>query len=199
MKKITEKFLQPNIPPGFYWFNEPEKYSVGAGLEIYTNEKTDFWQKTHYGFSRDDGHCLFTRLEGDFAITTHVEFEPQNQYDQGGLMVRADNRHWLKTSVEYEDAAISRLGSVVTNLGFSDWATQDIPAATTAMWYRLNKKGEDFLIESSFDGAAWQQMRVAHLHYCPPSLEVGVYACSPIGAGFRCRFLLLQIEESDWA
>jgi regulation of enolase protein 1 (concanavalin A-like superfamily) len=29
-------------------------------LEIFTDEQTDFWQNTHYGFQRDNGHCLFT-------------------------------------------------------------------------------------------------------------------------------------------
>jgi hypothetical protein len=44
------------------------------------------------------------------------------------------------------------LGSVVTNLGFSDWATQDIPSSHREMWYRIGKNGSDFLLESSYDG-----------------------------------------------
>ena len=120
-----ETFLQPAMPKDFYWFNEPARYQLGAGLEIYTNEKTDFWQKTYYGFQRDDGHCLLTSQPGDFSLMSQVEFRPKEKYDQCGLIVRGDRENWIKVSTEYEDEKCSRLGSVVTNLGFSDWATQD--------------------------------------------------------------------------
>jgi len=195
---MHEEFLSPTMPEGFYWFNEPKDYQFGAGLEIYTDEETDFWQRTHYGFQRDNGHCLFTKLTGDFCVETHVEFKPQEQYDQCGLMIRANAETWIKTSTEYENADLSRLGSVVTNLGYSDWATQDVASSHREMWYRISRNGDDFLIQYSFDGASWKQMRIAHLHGIGEQLEVGLYACSPIGKRFRCRFTLLKIGESAW-
>ncbi len=196
--QLVERFLQPSLPSTFHWFNEPAKVQLGNGLEILTDERTDFWQKTHYGFQRDDGHCLLTRLAGDFALKTHVEFRPQEKYDQCGLMVRVDSENWIKVSTEYEGEEYSRLGSVVTNLGFSDWATQDIPSSHREMWYRISKNGPDFLLESSYDGQDWRQLRITHLHQAPDLLEAGVYACSPIGKDFWCRFTLLEISENDW-
>ena len=194
----TEKFLQSSIPQDFYWFNEPANYRIGEGLEIYTNKETDFWQKTHYGFRRDDGHCLLTRCSGDFSIMTHVEFRPQVQYDQCGLIIRVDNENWIKMSTEYENEKCSRLGSVVTNLGYSDWATQDIPSRHGEMWYRISKNGDDFLLENSYDGQNWLQLRITHLHKMSEYLEVGVYACSPIGKDFWCRFTQLEMSENYW-
>lgn len=194
----TETFLGTSIPEGFYWFNEPTKYKVGAGLEIYTDAETDFWQNTHYGFQRDDGHCLFTRQAGDFSLLTQVEFQPKEKYDQCGLIVRIDAKNWIKVSTEYEDEACSRLGSVVTNLGYSDWATQDIASSHREMWYRIRKHGGDFLLENSYDGENWQQLRITHLHQTAAQYEVGVYACSPIGKDFRCLFKRLQLSENDW-
>jgi regulation of enolase protein 1 (concanavalin A-like superfamily) len=195
---LKEKFSNAILPKNFYWFNEPTKYQLGSGLEIYTDAETDFWQRTHYGFRRDDGHCLFTKQSGDFSIMTHVEFRPQAQYDQCGLIVRVDAENWIKTSTEYEDAQVSRLGSVVTNLGYSDWATQDISSEHKEMWYRISKNGADFLLESSFDGQKWAQLRVAHLHKLPEELQAGVYACSPIGKDFWCKFTVLEIGENKW-
>lgn len=194
----TEKFLSSTLPASFYWFNEPSRYQLGAGLEISTDEKTDFWQRTHYGFRRDDGHCLFTRQTRDFTLTTHVEFRPQTQYDQCGLMVRVDAENWIKVSTEYEDEHHSRRGSVVTNLGYSDWATQDIPSTHREMGYRISRNGNDFLLESSYDGQTWQQLRITHLHNAEETLEIGVYACSPIGKDFWCRFKVLEISENTW-
>jgi regulation of enolase protein 1 (concanavalin A-like superfamily) len=195
---IVEKFLTQDLPEDLTWLNEPTVYRLGSGLEIVTDEKTDFWQRTHYGFRRDDGHCLLATLPGDFSVMTHVEFRPAERYDQCGLIVRVDAENWIKTSTEYEDAEVSRLGSVVTNLGYSDWATQDVPSAQQERWYRISRRGADFLIESSGDGRDWLQMRIAHLHAAPTELAAGVYACSPIGRAFWCRFSMLEISENHW-
>jgi uncharacterized protein len=197
MQRI-EYFLQPSLPEGFYWFNEPAHYQLGNGLQIFTDEKTDFWQRTHYGFQRDDGHCLLTGQSGDFSLTTRVEFEPREKYDQCGLIVRVDSQNWIKVSTEYEDGHVSRLGSVSTNLGYSDWATQDVPSDRHEMWYRTSKHGQDFLLESSLDGKAWRQMRITHLRQPAEQFEIGVYACSPVGKDFRCCFKSLEISGSRW-
>jgi regulation of enolase protein 1 (concanavalin A-like superfamily) len=196
--QLAEQFLQSSIPEPFYWLNEPTRYQLGAGLEIFTDEKTDFWQTTYYGFQRDNGHCLLTSLTGDFSLMTHVEASPQCQYDQCGLMVRVDRENWIKVSTEYENEDCSRLGSVVTNLGYSDWATQDIPSSYLEMWYRISKNGNDFLLENSFDGQNWLQLRITHLHKASEQFEVGVYTCSPTGKDFWCRFKLLEISENEW-
>jgi regulation of enolase protein 1 (concanavalin A-like superfamily) len=196
--RLIEEFLGSSVPEPLYWFNEPARFEVGAGLEIWTDAETDFWQRTHYGFRRDDGHCLLARVAGDFCLVTHVEFEPREQYDQCGLMVRVDGGYWIKVSTEYEDEAQSRLGSVVTNLGYSDWATQDLPSSHREMWYRISRNGSDFLLENSYDGRSWLQLRVTHLHKAPGEVAAGVYACSPIGKDFRCRFRRLEIAENEW-
>ena len=141
---------------GFHWFNEPAVWEMGDTLEIQTLPDTDYWQRTHYGFQRDNGHFFFT--------------------------------------TETETPEFSRLGSVVTNLGYSDWATQDVPATQTEVWYAIERSGADFVLSWSLDGQEWHQMRVAHLHRCPDEIQVGVYACSPHGEGFTCRVDGLEIE-----
>jgi Protein of unknown function (DUF1349) len=90
------------------------------------------------------------------------------------------------------------IGSVVTNLGYSDWATQDVTSKHRAMWYRISKQGSHFLLENSYDGQAWLQMRIAHLHKEAKDYEIGVYACSPTGKDFRCCFKSLEIADNRW-
>jgi uncharacterized protein len=194
---MHEEFNAQGIPEGFYWFNEPASFRLGNGLEICTREKSDFWQRTHYGFQRDNGHCLFTRISGDFTVVTQVECVMQAQYDQCGLMIRADEDNWIKASTERESEHASRLGSVVTNLGWSDWASQDVDIVPEQMWYRISRSKNDFLLEYSFSGSTWLQMRVAHLHSADDQLKVGPYACSPIGKNFRCRFLFFDLDHSS--
>jgi regulation of enolase protein 1 (concanavalin A-like superfamily) len=192
------EFKSEKIPDKLFWFNEPEKYFFDRGLNIVTKPETDFWQGTHYGFRRDNGHCLLTKISGDFSIKTHVDFHPTAQYDQCGLLARIDTQNWIKCSVELENQQISRLGSVVTNLGFSDWATQDISADIKSIYYRMSKEGQDFLLEYSFDDLQWQQMRITHLHACRDWIDTGIYACSPVGRGFQCTFRFLAFAKNNW-
>ena len=197
---MRHDFTAQRIPAGFAWLNPPPAFAFERGLVVTTRAGTDFWQRTHYGFRRDDGHCLLARRSGDFSLETMVESSPRTRYDQCGLMVRLDGENWIKASAEYEDPQLSRLGSVVTNVGFSDWATQDISPAVRSLGHRISRRGCDFLIEWSANGDQWRQMRIAHLHALAAGseLEIGIYACSPSGGSFKARFAYIDIADNRW-
>lgn len=185
---------------GFSWFNEPT-YQIDDGcLILSTSPDTDFWQRTHYGFRRDNGHCLLQPTSYDFCLTVKTEFDGKMQYDQCGLMIRVDSENWIKTSAEYEAANHLRLGSVVTNYGYSDWATLDIDNRNEPIWYRIQSKNSlaDFLIEYSFDHETWKQLRITHLHQAKDTVLVGIYACSPMQSSFEAKFSELSLTKSAW-
>ncbi len=193
-----DDFNQGQLAANYSWLNEPEKYQMGNGLEIWTMPQTDFWQRTHYGFRNDNGHCLLQEITGDFCLTTQVKFRPTTLYEQCGLIIRLDENNWIKASTEYINEESSKLGSVVTNLGFSDWATQDIASSINQLWYRISRRGQDFLIEASRDGVIWQQLRICHLHEAKETIAAGLYACSPLESSFYCRFHFLQVGPNLW-
>ena len=182
----------------FTWLHPPPAWDGGAeaGLRFTTAPDTDFWQRTHYGFRRDNGHVWGAAVSGDASLTARVTAEPNSQYDQLGLVARVDAETWAKCSVEYETPAHSRLGSVVTRGGYSDWATQDVGALPTA-WYRLDVRGDDLRMSWSLDGGVWHQLRIAHLPRSGP-IVLGVYGCSPTGPGFRCRADEISLGPTDW-
>jgi hypothetical protein len=188
----------------FIWFHKPPQHKVENGrLHVTTAPNTDFWQGTYYGFHPDSGHCLLTKVTEDFSLSVRTEFFPQKQYDQCGLIVRGDEKNWIKASTEYENNNHSRLGSVVTNNGWSDWATTDVSSNVQVRWYqiqsRLFSSLKDFLIEYSDNGISWHQIRVAHLHGNFDSLSVGIYACSPNKTGgFEAIFDNFALAGSQW-
>lgn len=196
MKENT--IIIEGIKSKFEWLNEPEDFSFDDGLIIKTKPYTDFWQRTHYGFRRDDGHCYMTNMKGDFSFAAQLVFDSKTLYDQCGVILRIDEDNWVKASIEYENDKISRLDSVVTNLGYSDWATTDIPTEINSMWYRFNKNNNDVLIENSYDGINWKQMRILHLHSEPKQVKVGVYACSPQNSSFICKIKKIVVSENTW-
>jgi len=196
---IHETFGGPALHPALKWLNPPPTWQLeprASQLVVYPGSQTDFWQRTHYGFRADNGHLLYTEVSGDAVITARIHSFPVHQYDQAGLMVRFSNECWLKTSVEFEPAAPSQLGAVVTNCGYSDWSLQDFPGDTRGYCLRVRRESDDYLVEyADDDSGPWHLLRVAHL-LAPPGLPAwaGFYSCSPKGAGFRVEVEYLKIE-----
>ncbi len=196
------------------WINPPQRSRVAAGaIEIITEPGTDFWQRSYYGFRNDNAPALQLEQADNFTLMVKADFDYQKQFDQCGVIVYLNSENWFKASIEFETSRYSRLGSVVTNHGHSDWATTDI-GTTTSMWYRLSRRGPDFLIESAPDGATFKQMRIFHLHQLgqttpemglqdpplppPQPVRFGVYACSPNPSSFTARFTQFKLEPCLW-
>lgn len=199
------------------WLNQPKLSEINdRSVNITTEPNTDFWQRSYYGFRNDNAPALLLESKINFSFTAKVSFAYVARFDQCGLIIHLNSDNWFKASIEYEKEDISRLGSVVTNFGYSDWATADI-STTTSIWYRLSRRGPDFLIESSQDGNYFQQMRIFHLHCLgetsatmgklnPPALseqpeqpiQFGLYACSPLNSSFEARFDNFKFKNCLW-
>ena len=65
--------------------------------------KRDFWRKTYYEplMVKDDGPFVYRTITKDeLPIMVQTTFEitnPNSQFNQGGIMVRLDYEHWIKT------------------------------------------------------------------------------------------------------
>ncbi len=183
----------------FRWINQPETFQLDKDrLVIKTQSDTDLWQRTYYGFQNDNAPAFLTEIENDFTFLVKTQFNYKTQFDQCGILLYQNSENWIKASVEYENNKISRLGSVVTNLGYSDWATLDIPSDVNEMWYRFSRRGQDFFIEYSEDGNTFKQMRIIHMHESIEVAKIGVYACSPLQSSFKGTFSEFKIEPCRW-
>ncbi len=169
-------------------------------VEVVTLPGTDLWQRTYYHF-RNDNAPVF-QMETDeqfFSFIVKTEFEQSHQrFDQCGIVIYLDSENWLKAGVEYENYQFQHLGSVVTNFGYSDWATVAIDATVKSMWYRLSRRNDDYCIECSTDGVTFTQMRVCHLHKGNNTIRFGIYACSPEDSSFKAVFSNMELTECTW-
>ena len=183
-----------------FWIREAEQSDVADDrIIIYTQPKTDLWQRTYYGFQNDSAPVLQMKTsEKYFSFIVKTEFDSKARFDQCGIVVYLDSENWMKASIEYENEQYQRLGSVVTNRGYSDWATTDIDASVKSMWYRLSRRESDYCIECSTDGITFQQMRICHLWEGNEEISFGVYACSPVEGSFQAKFTNMQITECMW-
>jgi uncharacterized protein len=172
----------------FTWLNAPAHWRrVDGDLLVTTDDRTDFWRKTEYGFIRDDGHFAHQTAAGDFSAEVTFTGTYRTLYDQAGLMLRLDAERWIKSGIEFVDESMN-FSTVVTN-DTSDWSLIPLSkaAAGEAVRARLVRKGATVTTAFRRPDGHWQTARVAGF----PSerlCQVGVMCCSPQRAGFEVRF-----------
>ena len=134
-----------------------------------------------------------------FSFTVKTSFaDSHHRFDQCGIVMYLDSDNWLKASMEYENEQIQRLGSVVTNNGYSDWSSVDVDASIKSVWFRLSRRDDDFCIENSTDGKNFKQMRICHMFNVKNKIQFGIYACSAENSSFRAVFTDMEITECKW-
>lgn len=182
------------------WTRTPKAYQIQEdAISVVTEPGTDLWQRTYYGFRNDNAPVLQLETEETyFSFHVKTEFDSKRRFDQCGVVLYLDSDNWLKASIEYENDQFQRLGSVVTNHGYSDWATTDIPADVRSMWYRLSRRESDYCIECSYDGVSYKQMRICHMWEGAQKIRFGIYACSPEASSFEAKFTDMEITECKW-
>ena len=184
------------------WTRQPKIFKIGKDrIEITTEPGTDLWQRTYYHFRNDNAPVLqWETDEKYFSFVVKTDFtDSHHRFDQCGIVMYLDSENWLKGSVEYENEEFQHLGSVVTNHGYSDWATTAISADIKTIWYRFSRREDDYCIECSQDGEHFTQMRVCHMWEGKETIRFGIYACSPEDSSFKAVFTDMKIMECMWA
>ncbi len=185
----------------FKWTREPNEYTVGDDtVTIVTQPYTDLWQRTYYHFRNDNAPVFQTETdEKFFSFTVKTNFaDCSRRFDQCGIVMYLDSENWLKACIEYENEEFAHLGSVVTNNGYSDWATTEVPVTVKSMWYRFSRREDDYCIECSNDGIKFSQMRVCHMHKGGGTIRFGIFACSAEDGSFNAVFTDFGFGECAW-
>lgn len=163
------------------WLNEPRRWTAqGDRLEVVTDEATDFWRETHYGFTRDTGHFLGVPTREAFTAEVRVQGDFQALYDQAGLMVRVDAHHWAKAGIEVSDGR-AMLASVLTN-GQSDWATAPYAHDAGDFWMRATVANGVLRLQVSAEASSGRSCGWRHLPRQAP-IWWGRWPAHPSGPG----------------
>jgi uncharacterized protein len=183
-----------NVTSRMTWLNEPASVSYPeGGVVVRAKPKTDFWRKTFYGYITDNGHFFHLPVSGEFTFEARVIGKYASLYDQAGLMVRLDEKHWMKCGSEFFEQR--RWASVVFTHDFSDWSTLDDLSQTGPVWWRVARKKDSIEAQCSTDGKTFLTVRQG---YFPAAVEVqvGIMSAAPEGAGFEAVFDNLRLESA---
>jgi len=168
------------------WEHEPAKWTESAGVLTETVPAgTDYWRVTHYGFIRDNGPFRYQERSGDFEAKVRISGQYRELYHQAGLMIRIDEKNWIKTGIEFVDGK-QNLSAVVTREA-SDWSVVPRSDSPKSIWLRLQRHKDAVQIEYSLDDANWSMLRLA---YFPPDVpvKIGMVAAAPGKQDFQVVF-----------
>ena len=172
------------------WMSPPKSVAwVDGELRVVTGLQGDFWRGTYYGFHHHNGHFLHQPAASEFTAELRFRAAFSALYDQAGLMIRADEAHWIKAGVEYV-AGVAYFAVVVT-IGMSDWSQMALPLPVGVIELRVSRSGDAVWVQYLHAGT-WRMCRLA---YFPPDLavEVGPMCCSPSRDGLSVRFLHYEL------
>ena len=173
------------------WLNEPKVWSLKDGvLDVTTDAGTDFWRETHYGFTHDNGHLFGVPAGNAFTAELRVRGDYRALYDQAGIMVRLDERRWVKAGIELSDGR-AMLSSVLTD-GRSDWATGTYEDDPRDFRIRATVADGVLRLQVSADGRLWPLTRLAPFPVAE-TYRVGPMCCSPTRAGLKVHFSEFQL------
>jgi hypothetical protein len=184
--------------PRARWLNPPESAQVAGGdLIVTARPRSDFWRVTSYGFVHDDGHALLADFPAGVAVEVSFRADLTGQFDQAGLMIRADPRNWIKAGVEFSDGS-PQLGAVVTR-EVSDWSCAPVPEwAGHEVTIRASRAGDAVTIRARCEQGAWRMIRLAPMD--PEAVaSAGPMVCAPTREGLRVRFTRFVFGPADEA
>ena len=175
------------------WYNAPDDYSIeGEKLIMQVTPQSDYWRKTHYGFTVDDGPFYYEVRGGEFEVSVKITGEYKTRYDQMGLMLRIDEKHWIKTGIEYVDG-VYNFSTVVTN-DYSSWSVVALKEKPNSIWIKAIRKIDAVEIFYSLDGENYIMSNLAYFPEYKPAM-VGMMAASPDGQGFKAIFEEFKIKH----
>ncbi|MFI6264767.1 DUF1349 domain-containing protein [Micromonospora sp. NPDC051006] len=158
---------------------------------------SDFWRHTSYGFVHDDGPALLAAFGAGTAVEVSFRLAFTEQFDQAGVLVRTDERNWIKAGVEVSDGQ-PQLGAVVTR-EVSDWSVAPVPEwAGREVTVRASRSGDALTVRARVAGEPWRLVRLAPL---APDAEVfaGPFCCSPTRGGLAVHFTGWRVGPADAA
>ena len=175
------------------WFNQPKKWSIeNQSLSMFVTPKSDFWRVTAYGFTVDDGPFYYALEGGEFEVKVKISGQYKTRYDHMGIMLRVNEKTWIKTGLEYVNEKIT-ISTVVTNVR-SDWSVIELSNIPKSMWIKAVRRLDSVELSYSFDDKVYTTMRQTWFPDNTPVM-VGMAAASPDGEGFDALFEDFSIKH----
>ncbi len=179
--EITRGMLQNHL-------NSCEADMIENGVRLFASRQTDFICK-YDEYVKDSAAFFFEDVEGDFTFSARVETQGNFDYDAAFLMVRQDDRKWIKLAVERGIDARYNVVSVITDQWSDDANGERLTSGQC--WLRITRKGNYWGLHYSLNGSSWRFVRAFGLAM-EARVAVGFGIQSPVGD--QCTGLITGVK-----
>lgn len=180
------------------WIHKPQRYIVSDDKIILETEPfTDFTGKKR-GAEAIQIQLFEMRT---FCFTIRVDFSFSNPFDQCGIVIYEGEKRKMICDVKHHNETVDEIECIVFHEGYGDKSLREIGTAIEKMYFRIIYRGGNILVQYSFQGKIFTDLRLFHVHTDHPLLKLGIYACSPRNSSFNCTFsnmTLLSDREEDY-
>jgi uncharacterized protein len=182
----------PEIPFPLSWENTPVSYEIKKhGLTIVAGEKTDMFRDPQATYNTDNAPKLLFQPDSNFVLTASVQHKFESKWDAGALVIKADEKTWIKFAFEKDYKENHRVVSVVTKDISDD--CNSIATNSDKLYYKIAKAGKVVTLYCSEDGVDWFLVRHLQFESSNP-VKVGFLAQSPTGKVCRVSFGDIRYE-----
>ena len=176
------------------WYNEPLSWEEDKDLIIVkTNTQSDFWRRLDCGYIRDNGHFSYQEVRGNFTAKVKIIVEEyQNQSGQAGLMIRVDEKTWLKSTIEFVEG--KQFVSTVITYDNSDWSVAPLLTQSPQLWLCLQRIDPEIEVKYSVDDRNYISLKTACLTE-QETVQVGLLCAYPDNDSCQVAFENLRIQN----
>ncbi|MEL1242882.1 DUF1349 domain-containing protein [Flavobacterium sp. DGU11] len=190
---LASQFTSAQSLEKMQWFNEPAQWQIkDKSLIMQVTPKSDYWRISHYGFTVDDAPFYYTTYGGEFEAKVKITGAYKARFDQMGLMLRIDQKNYIKTGVEFVDGKFN-ISTVVTH-DKSDWSVTTLDKAPPFIWIKVVRRLDAVEVFYSYDDKTYIMTRNAPLQDNTPVM-VGLMAACPDGNGFEAKFENFSVKH----
>lgn len=174
------------------WVKEPKLYICDENRLTVETEPYTYWRSPD---AKHLGSEIQYPLKGNFIFTVCTEFVYNLPFDQCGFILYNGDVQKAIVCTEKKDDEYLRLGVNVFSPDGGDRSMRDIGAALGRIFYRVIYRGGGCLIQYSFAGTRYTDLREFHVDPENGITGVSLFACSPKDSFFDCTFCEVNMTE----
>lgn len=180
----------------FQWLNEPQGvFFLDNGMKVVSNPETNFWQNKRLSISRDNGHFFYSPKNYDFSLVLKWDLNARPINAQSGIMLRFDKENFARAYSIWDNNGKTKICTSITNEGFSDLSEIELDADEKSIWFKANRRLDNFELSYSIDGQSYIVLRKFTFINIKPEINAGAFICNPNNNEFEAVLSHLELNE----
>jgi len=179
-------------PYDMQWFRKPAMYTMDSEkLTIETEPQTSFHA---LAYDSTEAFGMIYPGKTSFVFSARMDYAFRGVKDECGLILKRDNTHWAKVSVENREDGLDLTCTVYAD-GYGDRSCREVSEGIRWIYFKILYWNGNVRFQYSFNGDKFSDMRWLHIADSDETPSPGIYACSPGSSWYDCTFSDIRMRD----